>query len=89
MDLNSSNMYIGQKKIKTIYYGNKLVYQDKKTPVTIITINGSQEFRYNYGISFLEMGTITNTSRALPIQRANITGSVSFMEIGTETITTT
>lgn len=58
-----------------------------KIPVTIITINDSQQFKYDYGISFLEIGTITNTSRALPIQKVNITGSVSFLEIGTETNT--
>ena len=87
MDINKCNIYFGNLKIKTGYFGQYKFYEDEKIPVTVITINDSQQFKYDYGISFLEIGTITNTSRALPIQKVNITGSVSFLEIGTETNT--
>lgn len=89
MDINKCNIYFGNLKIKTGYFGQYKFYEDEKLPVTIITINDSEVFRYNYGISMLEIGNITNTSRALPIQKVNLTGTVSFLEIGTETITTT
>ena len=87
MDINKCNIYFGNLKIKTIYFGQYKVYEDAKIPVTIITINDTEVFRYNYGISMLEIGTETNTSRALPIQKVNLTGTVSFLEIGTETNT--
>ena len=91
MDLEQISGYLAQKKIKSMYLGNNLIYQDSKgQTIVTITLDGIvRQIVYNYGLETLEMGTVTHNIYYPTIHKYIGTGDVHTLEMGTVTTTIT
>ena len=74
MDINKCNIYFGNLKIKTIYFGQYKVYED--TPIQYLT--------------FLQFGMAVVTNTVIPPVILDTTETkIEFLQFGTAVITNT